>query len=68
MRVASTNVARWYLCECDRPSCREEFYLEIRAYERGTLGEAKFVVPEHKPTGAPVLARWNGVVMIGRSR
>jgi len=33
-------------------------------YERATMGNGKLVVPEHKPTGVKVLARWTGVVMI----
>lgn len=42
--------------------------MEVREYERGTLGDGKFVVPEHRPRGVTVLARWSGVVMIGRSK
>lgn len=35
-------------------------------YESATLGEGKLVVPDHKPKGAKVLARWSGVVMVER--
>lgn len=37
-------------------------------YTRATLGEVKLVVPEHKPVGVKVLARWDGVVMIATKR
>lgn len=66
MKKPSSSTSRWYLCECARPSCREEFYLSIREYEHGTLGDVRFVIPDHKPRGAKVIARWNGVVMIER--
>lgn len=62
----NTPTHRWYLCECRRPSCREEFYLSCREYDRAVLGDVRMVVPEHKPVGAKVLARWQGVVMIAR--
>jgi hypothetical protein len=65
-RQYNTTTHRWYLCECPRPSCREEFYLATREYERASLGEVRLVVPEHKPVGVKVLARWQGVVMIAR--
>lgn len=64
MKLANTTTARWYLCECDRTSCREEFYMTNREYTRATLGDGKLVVPDHRPPGARVLARWDGVVMV----
>ena len=64
MKVHNTTTSRWYLCECDRKSCREQFYMRTTEYERATMGNGKLVVPEHKPTGVKVLARWTGVVMI----
>jgi len=66
-RPYNSTVKRWFLCECARASCREQFFMRVREYEQGYLGDVRFVVPEHKPTGAKVLARWDGVVMIERS-
>jgi hypothetical protein len=42
--------------------------MEVREYERGLLGEVKFVVPQHLPAKALVLARWDDVVMIKRRK
>lgn len=64
MKEANTGTARWYLCECDRKSCREEFYMTRKEYTRATLGAGRLVVPDHRPRNAKVLARWNGVVMV----
>lgn len=64
--VYNTPKARWYLCECDSRRCREEFYMQESEYVRATLGSGKLVVPEHRPVGAKVLARWSGVVMVER--
>lgn len=67
-KQANTSLRRWYLCECAIPGCREEFYMPVREYERATLGDGKLVVPEHRPRGSRVIARWDGVVMIQKER
>lgn len=67
-KLANTATARWYLCECERQSCREEFYMKVREYENAHLGNGKLVVPSHKPRGAKVLSRWDGAVMIQKEK